>query len=83
MEFDTEFISIIFYAITAADAHFHEVVDLFGRYNAVGIVYISVRTGKRNDFGAQFSSFLANTPANITEAGSGDRFAFNVEVVMF
>ena len=83
MEFYAEFISIILNTVAAARTHFNEVINLFGRYDTFGIVYISVRTGEGNNFSTQFGSFFTNTPANVTETGSGNCFAFNVDIIMF
>lgn len=77
-EFDAEFIGIVLDAVAAAIAHFDKVIDLFLRSDAVRVIDVAVRTGQRNDFGAQFCSFLANAPSYVAEAGSGDCLALDV-----
>ena len=81
-ELYAEFISIVFNAVVAACTHFEQVVNLFFRCNAFGIIDVAIRTGEGNNFSAEFSSFLADTPGYVTEACGSDGLAFDILAVV-
>ena len=83
MEFYAEFISIVLDTVAAGSTHFEEVIDFFFCYDAIGIIDVAIRTRKSNDFGTELGSFLADTPANVTETSGGNRFALNVFAIVF
>ena len=58
-------------------AHLQDVVQLLVGDNAVGIVNVTVGTGKVGDGSAQLSGLLHDAPAHVAVAGDGDLLALD------
>ena len=76
-ELNTELIGIILDLVAAGVTHYEHVIELLLSADAVGIVDVTVGTGKGDDLSAELHGLGADAPGNVAETGDRDRLPLN------